>query len=594
MSKRVNSTARILKRLEKIKTTFTPAAKSERLELLISMAKHFRSSPLKSARHIESYHDLLSFARAYPDSPAILALVERELRNFNKRIDIYKTATKDKQATELDDTGIINTSVSNAFSYEMTRFIAETYPALIEIDWDAIEEAGVDNISGILGQLVTWQENDTLDNDEKLETKDWLTIGRTRKLCTELQVLLALIDNPAIPYLLRKHLYESAEIPVRWRLTKCQGSRTLLRLPSHGTFYQSEPILPRTRNLRSDLAKSAVPLRKISSQVGSKYVRAIREVLASRVRELYPLTNSNPDEVYLAEPGRGVQIVIFGNHPRVRLPLEGNFGALLVRNGLPIGYGVAAVIFDRVEIAINIFPAFRSGESSFVIEHFFRLFHHHFGAKSFLVRAYQIGDDNEEALESGSFWFYYKLGFRPVKTAVRALAEREALKVANISGYRSSLRTLKRLAKSDVFFDINELSMKGFDEFSLINLGKVITRLAATRYGGNRQQMEIDCERRLLRILGKPLLTRWTDDERTALRRLAPLLVLIPTLKKWPRQEKSDLAAIIRAKGAVCEKQFVALSQKHPRLSAVLREMSANIKHLFPPSPRLRSGQARE
>ncbi|MEK7775668.1 MAG: hypothetical protein AAB305_07275, partial [Candidatus Zixiibacteriota bacterium] len=404
--------------------------------------------------------------------------------------------------------------------------------------------------------------------------KDWLMIGRHGKNRSGLQALLALLNNPRIPYSLRKHLYESAEIPVRWSLTDCKGSRTLLRLKSLRTFFQTEPILPRTRSLRADLSKAAVPLRKISSREGAIYVRTIREVLASRVRELYPLTNANLDEVYIVDPGRGMQIVIFGTLPRFRLPLEANFGALLVRNGIPIGYGVAAVLFERVEIAINIFPAFRNGESSFAIEHFFRLFHHHFGANLFLVRSYQVGEDNEEALESGSFWFYYKLGFRPVKPTVRALAEREAQKVATVPGYRSSMRTLKRLAKSDVYFHVDESKMQGFSELSIINLGLAVTRLAARRFAGSRPRMESESERQLLRLLGSPSLFRWTGDERTALSHLSPLLVSIPSLKRWSRPEKRQLVNIIRAKGSVSERKFVTLSQRHSRLAEALRTLA--------------------
>jgi hypothetical protein len=574
MKRDTYSPARILNRLEQIKTTFSPQAHRERTAAISFLAKTHKSLPLRSAKKIASYHDILSFARAYPDSPAMLVLVERELKHFHRRIDRYKATTKDKTAFEFFDTGIVNTSVSNTFSYEMASFLAGSYPKLVDIDWDAVEESGVDKISGILGQLVSWQENDTLDNDEHLETKDWLSLGRSGNSRTHLHVLLSLLENPGISYSLRKHLFESAEVPVRWHLTHCKASRTLLRLQSPTKFYQAEPLLSRTRSLRADLAKSAIPLRKLSSSDGANYVKAIREVLASRVRELYPLTNSNIDEVYLAEPGRSVQIVIFGNIPRVRLPLEGNFGALLIRNGLPIGYGVAAVLFERVEIAINIFPAFRTGESSFIIEHFFRLFHHHFGARSFLVRAYQIGEDNEEALESGSFWFYYKLGFRPVKKAVRALAEREAHKVATTPGYRSTLRTLKRLAKSDIFFHSDEARMDEFKEFSITNLGKVVTKLAAKAFENNRHIMESRSERQLLLLLGKPDVSKWTDNERTALRRLAPLLISIPTLPRWPQKDKSSLIEIIRAKGAVREKRFVLLSQKHPRLSIALKALA--------------------
>ena len=63
--------------------------------------------------------------------------------------------------------------------------------------------------------------------------------------------------------------------------------------------------------------------------------------------------SAHPAEVYVNEPGRGVQIVLYGMEPEMRLPFETNWGYMLVRNGVPVGYGVAANWFDRAEIAID-------------------------------------------------------------------------------------------------------------------------------------------------------------------------------------------------------------------------------------------------
>ena len=162
---------------------------------------------------------------------------------------------------------------------------------------------------------------------------------------------------------------------------------------------------------------------------GKQLVRKVSEVLSVRFRELFPLTNANPAEVYLCEPGRGLQMYIYGSLPEARLPLEANFGAMFTRNGLPVGYGVGVVLFDRVEIAVNVFPAFRSGESAFLIEQFFRVFYHHFGSRLFLVQRGQMGYGDDEPLKSGAFWFYYKLGFRALDAGVRDLAEQEHQKI---------------------------------------------------------------------------------------------------------------------------------------------------------------------
>ena len=43
----------------------------------------------------------------------------------------------------------------------------------------------------------------------------------------------------------------------------------------------------------------------------------------------------------------------------------------------------------------------------------------------FVLTPYGMGEDNDEALQSGAFWFYRKLGFRAANPEVEALAVRE-------------------------------------------------------------------------------------------------------------------------------------------------------------------------
>ena len=72
---------------------------------------------------------------------------------------------------------------------------------------------------------------------------------------------------------------------------------------------------------------------------------------------------------------------------------------------------------------------------------------------SFLVDPYQLGHENEEAIESGSFWFYYKLGFRPELPEVARLAEHELQKITVRPGYRTRPAVLRKLAAGPVVYD---------------------------------------------------------------------------------------------------------------------------------------------
>ena len=421
---------------------------------------------------------------------------------------------------------------------------------------------------------VAWQENDALENDDAFDIDSWLDMSKGPKTPTRIQFLIKLLRASTLPVELKRYFYDNMDIPLVWKLGDLPVSRTLAILPTSRRFYQRTPLLGRTPDLRAELAKPASPLRLLSVSAGQTYVQAVNEALAVRNRELFPIVFANPAEVYLFEPGRGLQILIFGMHPEVRLPLETNFGALLVRNSVPVGYGIAATLFDRVEIAINTFPAFRGGESSFAIEQFFSLFFHHFGSRAFVVRRTQMGYDDDEALHSGSFWFYYKLGFRSVNRRVRRLADAEFEKIKRRSGYRTPIRMIKRLARGDVFFHSDPGRMDSWHELSVVDFGYAVTRLIAEKYDSDRQEGIRRSVSRISKVLDIRHTERWSKDELTALERMAPMLAGIQGLATWTAREKADLAGIIRGKGGRHERDYVLRCNQHPKLYLALENMA--------------------
>ena len=231
----------------------------------------------------------------------------------------------------------------------------------------------------------------------------------------------------------------------------------------------------------------------------------------------------------------------------LRLTLEADFGALLVKNGVPIGYGYAVLLFDRADIAINIFPTYRAGESPFVFARFASLFHHHFGARKLIMRRYQLGWQNPEGIESGSFWFYYKLGFRSVDAKVRALADEEAARLARRPGARSGPATLRKLAKCDMVLATDGTRVDGFRDTDVKAIGLAVTRMIERRYGGDRARALRDVKRRVAQALGA----------RSVPERIAPIAALIPDPARWPADDRRRLLAVLHAKEGRRERPFV-------------------------------------
>ena len=545
-------------------------AARKKLEQLVRL----RAVAMTRADVLASYHDLLMFLRAYPDNAAVFAEAERQLGTFDERIEAHRAARRGALASTFTDSGIVGTAVSNVFTYRFVCTIARLYPGRLEIDWNAYRKSETANLLAVLSPTASWHEIDAIDNDDDFDPQAWLRLSRSPGSANSLDALLGLLATSGFSWQLQEILYESAEIPVRWTLSDFAASRTGRRVPFDRIFFQRGPAAGRTSDLRADLARPAAPLRALPPAQGREYVRAITEVLGSRCRELYPLIGANPDEVYLHEPGRGVQVLVYGSRFEIRLPLEASHGFMLVKNGVPIGYGFGAMLFDRCEMAINIFPEFRSGESSFVIERLLHLFVAHFHPRVLVIRPYQIGDDNQEALESGAFWFYHKLGFRPVRPQVRALATEEQARIAAGRSYRSPLKTLKKLAKSDMFFHLDAGKMDAYRELAVARIGYAVTAFIAREFAGNRRLAERASVRRVARALAIADWKHWSADEIAGFHRMAPLLACLPDVARWSARDRKQLARIIRAKGSRRERDYARLASRHPRFRDALAELS--------------------
>jgi hypothetical protein len=117
--------------------------------------------------------------------------------------------------------------------------------------------------------------------------------------------------------------------------------------------------------------------------------------------------------------------------------------------------------------------------------------------------------------------------------------------------------------------------MDSYDELSIVNLGYVVTKYFADKFDGDRQRGTRQSASELARILETPEWRRWSRDERQAFEHLAPLVINIPNLDGWTAKERKSLVRVIRSKGAVRERDFVLLSNRHSRFKNALEELAA-------------------
>ncbi|MBA3806615.1 MAG: hypothetical protein H0X14_13000 [Acidobacteria bacterium] len=218
-----------------------------------------------------------------------------------------------------------------------------------------------------------------------------------------------------------------------------------------------------------------------------------------------------------------------------------------------------------MEIGFNIYYTFREGESAWLYAQILRLYRQMLGVTAFSVDPYQIGFENEEGIESGAFWFYRKMGFRPVRDEVMKLVTKEERKTAASKQYRTPPETLRELAVGHMLLEFPSSPRSDWDRFHVRNIGIAVQRRMASRFRGDAARMRSAAAAKVARALGVSV-AEWTEQEQRAFENLSLVLSLIPDLSRWTKDEKLAVARIARAKASAEEARYLRLMQQHHRL----------------------------
>ncbi len=543
----------ILNELDAIRTRFGRAIARRRLQLL----RHLSAQPVTDPTELTRYHELLLFHAAYPDSARVLRTIHAELRRI--------TTLARKHASALDDGGIANTHSVVSLSMDAVDWLERCVGRDIDIDWD--EGSAGDGLDDVLPLLMTPVERDGFLTDE-LSTRDWLAAAAGGNRSSQLRWLLDRFADRIASAEVRDRVFETAEIPLRWRL-RGDCSRTWVRFQPRMIHFQVEPPV-RTIFVPEQLARPLPPPRRLTSAAARALIDTARATLYVRGRETDAVTYANPSDIALYSLERGIDVALFGAVPSRRLPVESFVGFVLARNRVPIGYGGGWLFFDRSEIGINVFDTFRGGESAYAFAQIMRVYHQRFGARRFLVDPFQFGADNAEGIQSGAFWFYYRLGFRPVDRRLRERADDEAARIAAGRRYRTPTAILRRLARAKLSFDVDGTGGWHDRTPNLHRLGRAVTR-ARARVGPQSSSRWASIVARRLGIRGAPA---WPAAEREAFENLCPLVAQIDGLARWPALDRTSLVALMRIKGRPRQIEYIRALQRHERLRLALRKIA--------------------
>jgi hypothetical protein len=552
----------LLDRLDKLKR---PAGAHGRALLRSALVEAARRE-FDTAASLIRFHEILLFLRAYPQSRTLLRQTEKILSSFKRRVDKLRDADAEDfyEFTEPEISGIAGTYLSAVFSYEIVRWLAaHAPPSRVRLDWEGYEETW--QLAAVLPLLLPLLEEEVYVENH-FPQESLLRAARSNGE-SELAWLLRGFERLDVSYRERVALFESLKLAVRWELGNSTATRTRTRRPVRKVFYHDSPMLARrdvilARELED---KAPLPVEKLTRAEGQKLLDAGRETMTVRYRELHGFTYGDARTVRRADAGRGVELYLWGVPARRRLPTLAYSGVLIFKNGVPCGYAEALTLFERAEVGLNLFYTFREGESAWIFARVLRLFRQLLGATVFSIEPYQLGARNKEGIESGAFWFYRKLGFRPIVSALAKLAAREDRRIATRPGYRTSASTLRKLAEGHALYEAGPKREGEWDSFHIRNLTLAVARRMSRQHGGDAERARRESVKAVSRSLGIRA-ARWNAEERRALENFSLLLALVPDLSSWTKDEKDSVVRLIRAKAGADELGYLRLLQKHERL----------------------------
>ena len=559
------TTSRLLGELHKLREEFGPTCAGRKCDLVTALA----TRRFANADELIAFHDVLCFWRAYPDSRRVLSVVERELRRFSSRPDLQRVRA------DLLNSGIAGVDIVYPFGICTAKWLADRCGSQLTVDWDDVDDEG-----RLLRMLILYAlpaEVPGLD-DAPLGARPWMDRLRAPG-GTDASYLVERAAGFQANTWARDRLFEELNIPFRLAAGRGTPSRTLARFEGAPVKFQAGPMNKVRPDLHVELARPPLAIHAVGPSDADRLIDLAHESMVTRKRDLDAFAWADRRDVRLVDCGDGVQFALIGVEPERRFLFESVYGFLTLKNGVPIGYALASALFESSEIAYNVFETFRGGEAAYVFGRLLATCRSVFGSESFSIDPYQLGAGNDEGLDSGAWWFYYKMGFRPRARRILPLADREARHVAASRDYRTSRRTLERLVEHNVFWSMGRRREDVMGALRLGNVGLAVSALVARRFGSDRATAARVLADEAAATLGAAGWNRWPRGERLAFEQWAPVVAVLPDVRSWRPAERAALVDVIRAKGGARESDFVPLFNRHARLRAAVVALCASTRH---------------
>ncbi|MCA1600143.1 MAG: hypothetical protein LC776_00385 [Acidobacteria bacterium] len=571
---------RLLDQLDELKREFG-GRREQRVEGILS---RLARQKFRDAKSLIRFHEILLFIRAYPQTAEILRQVERALPSFADRVKLLRDMGADLSPLDNPEvSGIAGTSVTDTFTYNIVHWLFERHPTQVKLDWDWFEDEN--RLAATWPRFMPLLEEDAFV-EANVPYVEWLSAASIKgRGMNEVAWLIQRFESLSAPHegcprgdpaplTERAELYDSLKLYVRWT-PSYKATRTEMKLPVREVYYHRQPLIQRRDiSLRAELESPPPALKRLSPRKGQAILDMTRETSTMRYRELYGFTHGDVKRVFQVSIGRGVALFVMGVPSGRRLPLRAYHAAMIFKNGVPVGYFEGLSLFERMESGFNFYYSFREGETAWIYARTLNIFRHLLGVTAFSLDPYQIGYENEEGIESGAFWFYRKLGFRPTRPELLKLTLAEERKMSRRPSYRTSKAVLRRLAGGPMIFELDESKVGDWDRFQVRSIGLAVQRRMAAQFGGDGERIR-DASVQNVSRAGGIRIGNWSEVELSALSDFAVVLDLIPDLNRWTENERQAVVRIIRAKAGADEARYLKLMQGHRRLRAAMIKLGS-------------------
>jgi len=325
-------------------------------------------------------------------------------------------------------------------------------------------------------------------------------------------------------------------------------------------FQRSSP-----RGKRPDLHSEALRRPRRIADLGrtdaESLIHLARVSMATRERDLAVFQFANPRDAFLVDDGEGLVFAFVGMQAERRALLPAIYGGLTLQNGVPIGYVQLDILGRHAELSFNQFETFRHGGAARVFARFVAATRHVFDCDSFSIEPYQLGDGNDEGIESGAWWFYRHFGFQPRTKAARDALCLENARLARRPAHRSSRRVLRLLARSYLFYSLVPRRAARMPRSAALLAGaNAAMRRFSQRNAAERSAAATAAARRWLRA------GEMRPQEERVLAQWAGLVLALAQAGRWSLRDRRALLSVIRAKAGASERNYLKLLLRHDRL----------------------------